>query len=79
MFIKGSLQIKQGTEVLISFRLPVESRTNPIIRAKGHIVWINNIRSMQSKVPVGFGIQLDEIIGESIRKRLMTFIESNKG
>jgi Tfp pilus assembly protein PilZ len=78
MFVKGSLEIKEGTEVSISFRLPVESKTNPIIKAKGHVVWINNKSSMESKAPVGFGIQIDEIIGEIVRKRLMTFIEANK-
>ena len=77
MFIKGNLEIYEENEVSISFRLPVESRVNPVIKAKGRVVWINNKRSKHSDVPIGFGIQIDKIVGESYKHRLMTFIESN--
>jgi Tfp pilus assembly protein PilZ len=77
MFVKGGLEIKEGTEVSISFRLPVESRISPVVKAKGHVAWINDKRSKHSKVPIGFGIQIDKIIGESLKKKLMAFIEVN--
>ena len=77
MFVKGRLEIKEGTEVSISFRLPVESRYNPVIMAKGRVVWINDKMSKHLKVPIGFGIQIDKIIGESCKKRLLAFIEAN--
>ena len=82
MFVKSSLSIKPGSEVLISFRLPGLSSNRGKIKAKGHVVWINNTKSLTAKIPVGFGIQIDEIVGEKVGKRrhdeLMAFVEANR-
>jgi CheY-like chemotaxis protein len=82
MFIKSSLKIKKGSEVVVSFRLPGESRTKLQITAKGRVVWNNEKRSLHSKIPIGFGIKNDVIIGGKSnmhrREELMAFIEANK-
>jgi DNA-binding response OmpR family regulator len=82
LFVKSELKVDAGREVLISFILPGDSKTKTKIKATGHVVWINNKRSLHSKVPIGFGIKINEIIGDKIsqhrREELMAFIKSNK-
>jgi DNA-binding response OmpR family regulator len=82
LFVKSELKINAGRDVMISFILPGDSRTKARIKARGHVVWIKNKRDLYSKAPIGFGIKIDEIIGDKIsqhrREELQAFIESNK-
>jgi len=78
MYVKSNLDIKEGTGLDITFNLPGESAITAKIQAKGHVAWLNR----QSNVTTGFGIQLDEIIGEGLamlrKKDLAAFIEANR-
>lgn len=81
MFVKSKLKTKIGSKIGLSFNLPGQATS--VIKAKGRVAWTNNLESsLHTKMPIGFGIEIDEITGEghpALRKKeLVQFIKANE-
>lgn len=81
--LRSNLQIPQGaqgTQVQLAFTLPGESES--IIKARGRVAWLKDVKTgLQVKMPIGFGVEFDEIVGEGLpslrKKELKAFIDAH--
>ena len=82
LFVKSKLKLILGSKINVSFSLPGEPESR--IKARGRVTWHNDLlTSLQTNMPIGFGIEIEEITGEGLtslrKKELISFIEdSNK-
>jgi CheY-like chemotaxis protein len=79
IFLRSDLKIPLGARVQLSFTLPGVSES--VTKARGRVAWLNDVKtSLQVKMPIGFGVEFDEITGEGLaslrKKELRAFIDA---
>ncbi len=79
MFVNSTLKLKVGSQINLSFTLPEASASR--ITARAHVTWQNDgAKKSLNKMPIGFGIEIDEITGEGLsslrKKEYLSFIDN---
>lgn len=65
LYVATDSNVARDTEVVVTFRIPVHTYALTVVR--GRVAWVNSVPGISAE-PEGFGVEFQEIVGESLNR-----------